>query len=81
MKQDFFICDVAVVVLIAVEGCEHGFILFGILDEIILLFLLIGTVEDNVMFALKSVLIPLYVANQDKFGVFRSVDGIPLFHQ
>lgn len=81
MEHYLFVSDISVVVLTVIESCEDGMILFGIFDQAVFFFVLIGAIEDDVMLALKSVLVPLHVANQHKLRILRCVDVAPLFCQ
>lgn len=81
VEHDLLISDISVVVLTVIEGHEDSVILFGILDQAVFLFVLIGAIEDDVMLALKSIFVPLHVANQHKLRILRCVDVVPLLGQ
>ncbi len=81
MEHDLLISDVPVVKLTVIEGREHCMVLFGISDETVFLFVLVGSIQDHVMLALKSVLVALHVANQHKLRVLRGIDAVPLLGQ
>jgi hypothetical protein len=51
---------------------------FGISDQIVLFFVLVSAIENDVMLTLLSVLVSLDVANKHKLGIFRGVDAVPL---
>ena len=44
MEHDFFVGDVAVVVLVAIEGREDGLVLPGQLNQVVFFLLLVGAV-------------------------------------
>ena len=69
MEHDFFVGDVAVVVLVAIEGRKDGLVLPGQLNQVVFFLLLVGAVQDYVVLALGSVLVTLHVTDQDELRV------------
>jgi hypothetical protein len=81
VKHDFFISDISVIELTIVEGGKDCMILFGISDQAVLLFVLVGAIEDDIMLALLSVLVSFNVAHKHELRILRGVDAVPLLHQ
>lgn len=81
VKHDLFIGDVSVIKLAIIECREDCMVLFGISDQIVLFFVLVSAIENDVMLALLSVLVSFDVANKHKLGVFGCVDAVPLLCQ
>jgi hypothetical protein len=81
MKHNLFVCYVAVVVLIGIEGDEYCFVLLGCLHEVVLFLLEVGSIEDHIVSSFGPVFISLNVSNEDELGVFGGVNVVPLLRQ
>ena len=69
VKHDLFIGDVSVIKLAIIEGGEDSMVLFGVFHQIVLFFMLVSAIEDDVMLALLSKLVSFNVANQHELRI------------
>ncbi len=81
MEHYFFVCNVAVVVLVGIKGDKDSLVIFGILHKAVFLLRLIGLIENDVVLALESILVALHIADEYELGIFGSIDIVPFLHQ
>jgi hypothetical protein len=70
VKHDLFTGDVAIVILVGVEGQKHAFVFASVANKSILFFKGICAVEGDVVFTLSTYFVALNVAHHNKFGIF-----------
>lgn len=81
MKHYLLVWNIAVVVLVIVKCQKYCFVLLGGFYQAVLFLCWIGAIKHHVVFALRSDLVPFNITNQYEFGVFGSINIIPLLQQ